>query len=107
VKSQVTLEGRNLPDLILLDLELPGGASLKLLRELRNDFRPASLPVVVMAWSDEQPSMRTLYGLGVVSYFVKPLHFSDLLTMVSNICQTWLPRNRRQEICLLDREGNI
>ena len=90
----------------MLDLELPGGASLKLLRELRNDFRLASLPVVVMAWSDEQPSMRTLYGLGVVGYFVKPLHFSDLLTMVRNICQTWLPKNRRQEICLLDKERN-
>ena len=108
MKSQVALEGRNLPDFIVLDLDLPGEASLKFLRELRKDFRLASLPVVVMAWSDEQPSVRTLYyGLGVVGYFIKPLHFSDLLTMVSNLCQTWLPKNRRQEICLSDKERNI
>jgi len=79
----------------VLDLDLPGKASLMVLRELRHDFRLASLPVVVMAWSDDQPSMRTLYGLGVVGYFVKPLCFSDLLTLVSNICQ--MPNVASQE----------
>ena len=76
------------------------------LRELRHDFRLASLPLVVMAWSNERPSMRTLYGHGVVGYFVKPLRFSDLLTLESNICQTWLPKNRLQEIGLSEKEPN-
>jgi len=76
------------------------------LRELRHDFRLASLPVVVMAWSDDQPNMRTFSGLGVVGYFGKPLRFSNLLTLVSNICQTWLPKNRRQEIGLSEKEPN-
>jgi len=106
LRKQLALGAHSLPDLIVLDLNLPGATSLSCLRELRNDFRLANLPVVVMARSDAQPSMRTLYGLGVVGYLVKPRCFSDLITMVRKICQTWLPKNPRQEICLSDGEQN-
>lgn len=107
LRKRAEPETGNLPELVVLDLDLPGRTSLTFLRELRQDRRLTSLPVIAMAWCDEQPIVRALDGLGVAGYLVKPLRFADLLIMVGNICRTWLPGDRRRELCLLDRERNI
>jgi len=93
----------NLPDLVVLDLDLPGGTSLTFLRELRMDSRLATLPVIVMAWSHEQSIVRSLGGLGVVGYVVKPMRFDELIVLVGGFCRHVLPGDSRQEFCGLDR----
>jgi len=107
LRKRAEPETSNLPELVVLDLDLPGRTSLTFLHELRRDPRVASLPVIVMAWSDEPVMACTLNGLGVAGYFVKPLRFADLLIMVGDICRTWLPVDRRRELCLLNGEQNI
>lgn len=92
----------NLPDLVVLDLDLPGRTSLTFLRELRMDSRLAKLPVIVMAWSDDQSIVQSLGGLGVVGYVVKPMLFDDLVALVGGFCRHILPENSRQEFCSLD-----
>jgi DNA-binding NarL/FixJ family response regulator len=92
----------NLPDLVVLDLDLPGGTSLMFLRELRMDSRLATLPVIVMAWSDEQNIVRSLDGLGVVGYVVEPMLLDDLVALVGGFCRHVLSGNSRQEFCALD-----
>lgn len=92
----------NLPDLVVLDLDLPGGTSLTFLRELRMDSRLATLPVIAMAWSDAQSIVGSLGGLGVVGYVVKPMLFDDLVALVGGFCRQLLPENSRQEFCALD-----
>lgn len=93
---------KNLPDLVVLDLDLPGGASLTFLRELSMDSRLTSLPVIVMAWSEEQSMVRSLGGLGVVGYVVKPMLLDDLIALVGGFCRHVLSGNSRQEFCALD-----
>jgi len=93
-----------LPDLVVLDLDLPGGTSLTFLRELRMDSRLATLPVIVLAWSEEQSIVRCLGGLGVVGYVVKPMLFDDLVALVGGFCRHVLPENFRQKFCALNRK---
>jgi len=95
-------ETNKLPDLVVLDLDLPGGTSLAFLRVLRTDSRLAQLPVIVMAWSEEQSIVRTLGWLGVARFVVKPMLFDDLVALVGGFCRHVLPENSRQEFCELD-----
>ena len=101
-RNQARPETHNLPDLVVLDLDLPGGTSLMFLRELRMDSRLATLPVIVMAWSDEQSIVRNLGGLGVVGYVVKPMRFDELVALVGGFCRHVLSGNSRQEFCALE-----
>lgn len=103
LRNPARQETNKLPDLVVLDLDLPGGISLRFLRELRMDFRLATLPVIVMAWSDEPSIVRCLGGLGVVGYVVKPMRFDELVALVGSFCRQVLSGNSRQEFCGLDR----
>lgn len=103
LRNSAGQQTHNLPDLVVLDLDLPGGTSLTFLRELRVDSRLATLPVIVMAWSDEQLIVRSLDGLGVVGYVVKPMLFDDLVALVGGFCRHGLSGNSRQEFSPLDR----
>ena len=98
LRHQAGLERSNLPELIVLDLDLPGGSSLAFLRELQRDARLKSLPVIMMAWSEEEALVRSLYALGVAAYVIKPLFFADLLTLVGQLCNKILSA-RGQALC--------
>ncbi len=102
LRNPARQETHKLPDLVVLDLDLPGGTSLTFLRELRVDSRLATLPVIVMAWSDGQSTVQCLGGLGVVGYVVKPMRFHELIALVGGFCRHVLSGNSRQEFCALD-----
>jgi DNA-binding response OmpR family regulator len=104
LRSPAGQETHKLPDLVVVDLDLPGGTSLTFLRELRRDSRLANLPVIVMAWSDKQSIVRSLDGLGVVGYVVKPMLLDDLVALVGGFCRHVLSGNSRREFCWLDRK---
>jgi CheY-like chemotaxis protein len=101
--KQAALEARGLPDLIVLDLDLPGGTSLTFLQDLRKDSRLTNLPVIAMAWTDDQAAVRTLAGLGVVDYVVKPMLFADLVTIVDGVCRKILSETPRQDFSAVAR----
>lgn len=103
LRKQVALEARGLPELIVLDLNLPGGTSLTFLQELRKDSRLTNLPVVAMAWTDERATVRTLDGLGVVDDVVKPLRFAELITVVGGFCRRILRETSRQDLHPVER----
>jgi CheY-like chemotaxis protein len=59
------------PDLILLDLMMPGMGGLNFLRRLRADERFAAMPVVVLsAWADGEPGTEAL-ALGAKACLLK------------------------------------
>lgn len=104
LRNQAGQKTNNLPNLVVLDLDLPSGTSLTFLRDLRMDSRLATLPVIVMAWSDEQSIVRSLDGLGVVGYVVKPMLFNDLVALVGGFCRRVLSGSSRQDFSELDRK---
>jgi two-component system response regulator len=81
-----------LPDLILLDLHLPGKDGLEVLEELKRDPALQRIPVVVLTTSDSEQDIETAYRLGASCFITRPAGFSDYLNMMHWIEDFWLPR---------------
>ena len=79
-----------LPDLILLDLELPKQDGLETLLAIRNDPRAKHIPVLIVSKATSPATISLCYQLGVNAYVMKPDRFDDLAYFVNSICRYWL-----------------
>ena len=66
-----------MPQVILLDLNLPKIGGLDVLRRIRENERTALLPVVVLTSSKEEKDLVESYRLGANSYIRKPVDFKQ------------------------------
>ncbi|MBW8882294.1 MAG: response regulator [Asticcacaulis sp.] len=65
--------GRRLPDLVLLDLQLPQMSGLDVLSAIKGDAKTCHIPVIVMSNSGAGQNVITSYRLHASAYVVKPL----------------------------------
>jgi CheY-like chemotaxis protein len=79
---------RDLPDLVLLDVVLPGMSSLEVLRELRR-ARFAHIPVILISAHPLDPDLR--YAHGVTAVFEKPCPIDELLRCIARHVSSPLP----------------
>ena len=79
----------NSPDLILLDLNLPGLTGLDVLARLRSQNKLQSVPVVVWTTSCQPEDIRASYAAGANCYVQKPADFERLRTVLAEICRFW------------------
>lgn len=89
-------EGRNiedLPQVVLLDLNLPKVDGLDVLRQIRADKRTEVLPVVILTSSREEQDMVEGYRLGANSYVRKPVDFDEFLEAARQLGLYWLLLN--------------
>jgi CheY-like chemotaxis protein len=76
---------RSLPDLILLDLNLPRMDGRELLAEIKSDRRLGRIPVVVLTTSQAQKDIVRSYELHASAYVSKPVDLSHFLSVVREI----------------------
>jgi CheY-like chemotaxis protein len=74
-----------LPDLILLDLNLPRMDGRELLTEIRADPRLTRIPVVVLTTSDAEADIVRSYELHANAYVTKPVDLQRFLDVVREI----------------------
>jgi two-component system response regulator len=86
-----------LPNLVLLDLNLPRVSGLEVLRRIRSDPRTQELPVVIMTTSKEEGDVVDGYKLGANSYVRKPVKFEDFEQAVRFLGLYWLVLNEPQK----------
>ena len=79
----------NRPKVILLDLKLPKVDGLEVLKRVKTDERTKHTPVVMLTSSQEQRDVIDTYNLGVNSYIVKPVDFSNFVHAVSELGVYW------------------
>jgi two-component system response regulator len=81
---------RALPQLILLDLNLPKIDGLEVLRRIRADQRTRLLPVVILTSSGEEQDIVRGYDLGANGYVRKPVDFVQFAEAVRQMGLYWL-----------------
>ncbi len=84
---------QNLPQIILLDLNLPKVDGLEVLRRIRADDRTRLLPVIVLTSSKEEQDLINSYSLGANSYVRKPVDFNQFVEAVRQLGLYWLILN--------------
>lgn len=86
-------ERRPLPDVIVLDLDLPDIHGLEILREFKAPNSPARrVPVIVLSAVTDQSIVDEAYELGANAFLSKPDDYADLLALVRAISWFWLTR---------------
>ncbi len=73
----------SLPDLILLDLALPGMTGFTILGKLQADDLTKNIPVIITSAMDNPEDIEKAIAKGVVDYLVKPYSMSDLTVRVN------------------------
>ncbi len=70
------------PDLILLDLMLPGLDGFEVLRQLRAEPRTADVPVIVVSAKAQLTDKETAARIGANGYVTKPYRRAELLPLI-------------------------
>lgn len=83
----------DLPQLILLDLDLPKIDGPEVLRRIRADKRTLLLPVVVLTSSKEERDLIRGYHAGANSFIRKPVDFTQFVEYIRELGLYWLGWN--------------
>ena len=76
---------KNKPDLILLDINMPGMDGYQVLENLRKDKRTIDLPVIMLTAFDDTESKTRATQLYDDLYVVKPVNAEDLIAKINDV----------------------
>jgi two-component system response regulator len=85
------------PKLVLLDLKMPKVDGIEVLRQIKSNEATKMMPVVMLTSSAEERDIVASYALGVNSYVVKPVDFSNFVVEVAKAGCYWVLVNRVPE----------
>lgn len=86
-------EAAYLPDVVLLDINMPGMSGFELLRAIKDDRALAHIPVVMLTTSDHPEDVREAYTLHASSYLIKSETFQAFMEQIDAFVTYW-QRNR-------------
>ncbi|MEO0324900.1 MAG: response regulator [Myxococcota bacterium] len=82
---QESLDGANLPALVLLDINLPGVDGHEVLARIRTRAGIAGVPVVMLSTSSDPTEVRRCYEAGANAYLVKPASVKRQTQMLADL----------------------
>jgi CheY-like chemotaxis protein len=77
------------PDLVILDLNLPRVGGHQVLEQVKTDPKLARIPVVVFTTSSRQEDVDGAYDRGANAYITKPMTFTRLLEVTAKLEDFW------------------
>ncbi|GGO38854.1 response regulator [Deinococcus humi] len=78
-----------IPDVMLLDLNMPGMNGFQLLEEMKQDGRLAQIPVVILTTSSARQDVERAYTLHASSYLVKSVDFDRFVEQLEKVLRYW------------------
>jgi len=84
------LENReNLPDIILLDLNMPKLNGIEFLSILKAEEQLRFIPTIILTTSNNQKDLKECFRIGIAGYILKPLKYEDYVTKISKLMDYW------------------
>jgi CheY-like chemotaxis protein len=90
LRGEAGYEGRLLPDLVLLDLNLPKKGGREVLDEMKSDPDLKHIPVIVLTTSEDEADVLQSYRLHANAYVTKPIAFTAFLETLQQLEGFWL-----------------
>jgi len=82
------------PRLVLLDLKLPKVNGIEVLKQLKEDTRTRSIPIVIFTSSREHRDPLSTYLCGANSYIQKPVGFEEFRDTIRVLASYWMVTNQ-------------
>ena len=73
------------PDLVVLDVMMPGMDGFEVLEKMRASEDTASIPVIMLTAKDRSSDVMRGYELGATSYLVKPFNLDELVETIQQV----------------------
>lgn len=89
LKHDDGFENTKRPDVVILDLNLPKKSGLEVLKEIREDEKLRTLPVVILTTSDAERDRIAAYEFQVNSYLQKPIDSDQFRRMIDDLSLYW------------------
>ena len=90
LRGQEPYDEAHIPDLILLDLNMPILGGRETLAEIKADPDLATIPVVVLTTSENDDDVIHCYELGASAYLTKPTVFDEYVDLIRVLSEFWL-----------------
>jgi len=78
-----------LPDIILLDLNMPKINGIEFLKILKADERLRYIPTIILTTSSNQKDLLECFEVGIAGYVLKPLKYEDYISKIEKILRYW------------------
>ena len=78
-----------LPDIILLDLNMPKISGIEFLNILKKDDVLKYIPTIILTTSSNQKDLLECYRIGIAGYILKPLKYEDYITKIEKLLSYW------------------
>jgi len=79
----------NLPDIILLDLNMPKLNGIEFLRILKADESLKYVPTIILTTSSNQKDLLECFKVGIAGYILKPLKYEDYVSKINKLLSYW------------------
>ena len=79
----------SLPDIILLDLNMPKINGIEFLKIVKNDPHLKYLPTIVLTTSNNKRDLLECYKIGIAGYVLKPLKYDEYVAKVEKLLAYW------------------
>jgi len=81
--------GYDLPDVILLDLNMPRMNGIEFLGILKKHETIKYLPTVILTTSENREDLLECYRVGIAGYILKPLKYEDYEVKIKSVLEYW------------------
>jgi DNA-binding response OmpR family regulator len=86
--SAIKKARETIPDLILMDWQMPGIDGIRSIEILKEDLATAQIPVIMITCFSEKSDLEKAFNTGVVDYIRKPFEAIELMARVRSVLQT-------------------
>ncbi len=80
---------REMPDIILLDLNMPKMNGIEFLKVLKQEQGLRYTPVIILTTSNNHEDVKASYEAGAAGYLLKPLRYQDYKNQINMLVEYW------------------